>query len=248
MLSKKFEGEYSRFNNEADLAEDDRIIILVDLETIVSSLNYQLTQVELRTTKLETLLTEEQIGDIIGQNAAYAGKVFEAKSKLSSVKEIQKNRISSQNKAKLPNITIPKFIPKPKNMYSDFQIFKASFESIFLDSNLYTSVQLFNYLVSFLGGEAKDLCSRYAITQNFSGAYKELVDVYDRPQLLIQESIEHLSRLERPNSNVSALRNLYLKQNPLVSLLLKFIGDSITVDEALLLNTLLSKIPYRMDK
>ena len=31
----------------------------------------------------------------------------------------------------------------------------------------------------FLGGKTKDLCARYAITQNFFGAYKELVDCYD---------------------------------------------------------------------
>ena len=71
--------------------------------------------------------------------------MFHCKSKLASTKEHEKNRQDRQAKAVPPNITIAKFIPKGKTMYSDFQSFKRSFESLFLDNKLYSKIQLFNY-------------------------------------------------------------------------------------------------------
>ena len=44
------------------------------------------------------------------------------------------------------------------------------------------------------------------------------------------------------------MRNLYLKQNQTVALLFKFIKDKHKVDEALLLRSLISKVPYSFDK
>ena len=128
-----------------------------------------------------------------------------------------KNITQSQSKVTLPNIAICKFIPKGKTMYSDLQVFRSSFETIFINNELYTPFELYNYPASFLGGDARDVCTRYYITQDFAGAYKELITCYDRSQLLIQGSIDNLNTLERPNSNFSSLRILYVKQNQSVS-------------------------------
>ena len=83
-------------------------------------------------------------------------------------------------------------------VFQDFQSFKASFESLFIENNFYSKVQLFNYLISFLGGTALELCMRYAITQDFESAYKELCAAYDRPDLLITECLTHLEEIEKP--------------------------------------------------
>ena len=98
------------------------------------------------------LLDEDALTDLIGQNATYSDRVFFCKSKLASAKEHEKARVQRQAKAVLPSITIARFIPRGKSMYSDFQTFKSSFESLFLNNNLYSKIQLYNYLLSFLGG------------------------------------------------------------------------------------------------
>ena len=72
-------------------------------------------------------------------------------------------------------------------MYSEFQTFKGSFESLFLENKLYSKIQLFNYLLSFLGGEGLQLCQRFSVTQSFDDAWTELTSCYDRPDLLISE-------------------------------------------------------------
>ena len=89
---------------------------------------------------------------------------------------------------------------------------------------------------------------RYAITQDFEGAYKELCAAYDRPDLLITECLTHLEENEKPKGSASSMRNLYLEQNQTVALLFKFIKDKHKVDEALLLRSLICKVPYSFDK
>ena len=44
------------------------------------------------------------------------------------------------------------------------------------------------------------------------------------------------------------MRTLYHKQNHTVSLLFQFIGESVKVDEAILMRSLLNKVPYTYDK
>lgn len=148
----------------------------------------------------------------------------------------------------LPSITIAKFTPKGKLMYSEFQTFKGSFESLFLENKLYSKIQLFNYLLSFLGGEALQLCQRFSVTQSFDDAWTELTSCYDRPDLLISECLSHLENIEKPKGSAFSMRQLYLKQTQSVSLLLKFIGGSIKIDESVLMRSLLSKVPYSFDK
>ena len=133
-------------------------------------------------------------------------------------------------------------------MCSEFQTFKGSFESLFLENKLYSKIQLFNYLLSFLGGEALQLCQRFSVTQSFDDAWTELTSCYDRPDLLISECLSHLENIEKPKGSAFSMRQLYLKQTQSVSLLLKFIGGSIKIDESVLMRSLLSKVPYSFDK
>ena len=197
---------------------------------------------------MELILNEDALSELVTKNASYSEKVFKCRSELAALKEHEKNRVQRQAKAVLPNIQISKFVPKGKMVFQDFQSFKASFESLFIENNFYSKVQLFNYLISFLGGTALELCMRYAITQDFESAYKELCAAYDRPDLLITECLTHLEEIEKPKPIASSMRNLYLKQNQTVALLFKFIKDKHKVDEALLLRSLISKVPYSFDK
>ena len=245
-LVKKFEIEFSNLETAAD--EDERSEVLISLDQITSSLSYQLTQVEHKTTKLELLLDEDALIDLVARNSTYSEKVFYCKSKLTAAKEHEKDRKARQAKAVLPSITIAKFTPKGRMMYSDFQTFKGSFESLFLESNFYSKIQLFNYLLSFLGGEALQLCQRFSITQSFDEAWAELTSCYDRPDLLISECLAHLESIEKPRGSAFSMRQLYLRQNQSVSMLLKFIGGSIKIDESVLMRSLLAKVPYSFDK
>ena len=245
-LVKKFESQFSNLEIAAD--EDERSEVLISLDQISSSLAYQLTEVEHKTTKLELLLDEDALIDLVAKNSTYSEKVFYCKSKLAAAKEHEKDRKARQAKAVLPSITIAKFTPRGKMMYSDFQTFKGSFESLFLDNNLYSKIQLFNYLLSFLGGDALQLCQRFSVTQSFDEAWTELNSCYDRPDLLISECLAHLESLEKPKGSAFSMRQLYLKQNQSVSLLLRFIGGSIKIDESVLMRSLLAKVPYSFDK
>ena len=66
--------------------------------------------------------------------------------------------------------------------------------------------------------------------------------------LLISECLAHLEGLEKPKGSAASMRQLYLKQHQCVSLLLKFIGGSVKIDESVLMRSLLCKIPYSFDK
>ena len=244
-LQTKFELEYDKLK---DSSEEQRLEILVNLDQVTSSLTYQLTQIEAKTNKLELLLDEELLHDVVSKNAVYSEKVFFCKSQLSSLKETQKSRLALQSKAVLPAISIKKFGIKTKSMYAEFQQFKASFDSLFVSNGVYTKVQLFNYLISFLSGQALELTMRYSMGQDFESAYRELNKTYDRKDLLITECLEFLENLEKPKGNASSMRTLYHKQNHTVSLLFQFIGESVKVDEAILMRSLLNKVPYTYDK
>ena len=91
------------------------------------------------------------MSELVTKNASYSEKVFKCRSELTALKEHEKNRVQRQAKAVLPNIQISKFVPKGKLIFQEFQSFKASFESLFIENNFYSKVQLFNYLISFLG-------------------------------------------------------------------------------------------------
>ena len=121
-LSKKFETQFSNLEIAAD--EDERSEVLISLDQINSSLAYQLTQVEHKTIKLELLLDEDALIDLVAKNSTYSEKVFYCKSKLAAAKEHEKVRQARQAKAVLPSITIAKFRPKGNMVYSDFQTFK----------------------------------------------------------------------------------------------------------------------------
>lgn len=244
-LLKKFNSLNKYLSTSTD---EDRGELLVELDQIASSLSYQLTQIGHKTTKLELLLDEDSLSDLIKKNATYSEKVFKCKSRLLAIKEHEKVREQRQAKTVLPSISIQKFTPKGKLVYQEFQAFKASFESLFLNNDMYSQVQLFNYLLSFLGGSALELCQRYSIDQNFDTAYAELCNCYDRPDLLVSECLAHLESLEKPRGNAFSMRQLYLKQNQTVALLFKFIGGSLKVDESVLMRSLLCKVPYAFDK
>ena len=246
ILSKKFDALLETLSSLTE--ESDRSEATIQLDQITSALNYQLTQVENKSNKLELILNEDALAELVTKNAAYSEKVFKCRSELAALKEHEKNRVQRQAKAVLPNISITKFVPKGKLIFQEFQSFKASFESLFIENNFYSKVQLFNYLISFLGGTALELCMRYAVMQDFEGAYKELCAAYDRPDLLITECLTHLEEIEKPKGTAASMRNLYLKQNQTVALLFKFIKDKHKVDEALLLRSLICKVPYSFDK
>ena len=59
--------------------------MLVSLDQITSSLSHQLTQVENKSNKLESLLDEDLLADLVEKNATYSEKVFYCKSKLDAV-------------------------------------------------------------------------------------------------------------------------------------------------------------------
>ena len=69
-LVKKFEIEFSNLETAAD--EDERSEVLISLDQITSSLSYQLTQVEHKTTKLELLLDEDALIDLVARNSTYS--------------------------------------------------------------------------------------------------------------------------------------------------------------------------------
>ena len=94
-------------------------------------------------------------------------------------------------------------------MYAEFQQFKASFDSLFVCNDVYSKVQLFNYLISFLSGQALELTLRYSMGQDFDSAYRELNKTYDRKDLLITECLELLENLEKPKGNSLSMRTLY---------------------------------------
>ena len=83
-LQNEFDLEYGKIK---DSSEEERLAILVNLDQLSSSLTYQLTQIEARTNKLELLLDEESLQDVVSNNAVYSEKVFLCKSQLSSLKE-----------------------------------------------------------------------------------------------------------------------------------------------------------------
>ena len=97
------------------------------------------------------ILNEDALAELVTKNAAYSEKVFKCRSELAALKEHEKNRVQRQAKAVLPNIQISKFVPKGKLIFQEFQSFKASFASLFNENNFHSKVQLFNYLISFLG-------------------------------------------------------------------------------------------------
>ena len=75
----KFVSEYDNLDPLTD--KEHRSEILVTLDQVCSGLEYQLKQVENKTIKLELLLDEDALTDLIGQNATYSDKVFYCKSK-----------------------------------------------------------------------------------------------------------------------------------------------------------------------
>ena len=97
ILAKKFDTEFDKLELASD--EDIRSEVLVSLDQISSSLSYQLTQVENKSTKLESLLDEDSLTDLVARNATYSEKVFYCKSKLAVAKEDEK--IGFKGKPKL---------------------------------------------------------------------------------------------------------------------------------------------------
>ena len=69
-LVKKFEIEFSNLETAAD--EDESSEVLISLDEITSSLSYQLTQVEHKPTKLELLLDEDALIDLVAREFTFA--------------------------------------------------------------------------------------------------------------------------------------------------------------------------------
>ena len=133
ILSKKFDALLETLSSLTE--ESDRSEATIQLDQITSALNYQLTQVENKSNKLELILNEDALAELVTKNAAYSEKVFKCRSELAALKEHEKNRVQRQAKAVLPNISITKFVPKGKLIFQEFQSFKASFESLFIENN-----------------------------------------------------------------------------------------------------------------
>lgn len=112
----------------------------------------------------------------------------------------------SNTQVRLPAIEIPSF----SGDYLQWRHFKDTFECIIVNNSSLSAIQRFQYLLSALHGEARQLVQNISISEaNFKIAYDLICNRYDNKKLLASQHVKALLSLPTAHKDtVSELRQL----------------------------------------
>ena len=115
---------------------------------------------------------------------------------------------AGQARAKLPKISLEKFTGNPELWYA----FWDSFSSLIDDNADLNEIDKFNYLRSFLGGEALSSISGLSLTrENYGSAVSLLKDRFGKKVFVISSHMDSLMKLMQgsPMDSTRKLRRVY---------------------------------------
>ncbi|EYB91440.1 hypothetical protein Y032_0206g1994 [Ancylostoma ceylanicum] len=142
---------------------------------------------------------------------------------------------------KLPPIPIPIFTGKVQEYTNFWTLFESN-----VDRQPLTNLQKFNYLITALRGEPRELIKRYPITEaNYTHAIQLLRDKYGDESKLIADLQSRLEMTKADNKSIYAQRRLLEQILPIVTQLEEL---GITLNGSYPTKKLLSKFSYTLQR
>ncbi|EPB65880.1 zinc knuckle, partial [Ancylostoma ceylanicum] len=142
---------------------------------------------------------------------------------------------------KLPPIPIPIFTGKVQEYTNFWTLFESN-----VDRQPLTNLQKFNYLITALRGEPRELIKRYPITEaNYTHAIQLLRDKYGDESKLIADLQSLLEMTKADNKSIYAQRRLLEQILPIVTQLEEL---GITLNGSYPTKKLLSKFSYTLQR
>ncbi|XP_055916039.1 uncharacterized protein LOC129948917 [Eupeodes corollae] len=212
-------GTITRVSTFSESVVDSTPIDMLEIQ--LKKLQEAWSEFVLQQNNLYEFYDQEGFLDPEPEYGEYETKYFEAFSKLSGSirKHPDKDRdeastinasvlqkSNSRQSVVLPKLVIPVFIGD----YKDLPVFKDLFTGT-IDCNVsLTGTQKFQYLKSFLGGEAATLLKHISCTEeNYLEAWDKLEARYDKKHLIVQSFIKSFMALPSSNNlNLETLRKL----------------------------------------
>ncbi|XP_055846848.1 uncharacterized protein LOC129912570 [Episyrphus balteatus] len=154
---------------------------------------YALIQNSIRNLSKSSSITDQSLGDTLASQQA------------SILKKLDANQVNPKT-VKLPECKIPTFYGD----YKDWPGFRDLFTGTIDRNTSITATQKFQYLKSFLGGDAANLIKHISCSENnYLEAWDKLEARFDKKHLIIQSFIQSFISLQSCSSNnVQSLRKL----------------------------------------
>ncbi|XP_055918318.1 uncharacterized protein LOC129950401 [Eupeodes corollae] len=212
-------GTITRVSTFSESVVDSTPIDMLEIQ--LKKLQEAWSEFVLQQNNLYEFYDQEGFVDPEPEYGEYETKYFEAFSKLSG--SIRKHPDKDRDEASTINasvlqksnsrqsVVLPKLvIPVFTGDYKDWPVFKDLFTGT-IDCNVsLTGTQKFQYLKSFLGGEAATLLKHISFTEeNYLEAWDKLEARYDKKHLIVQSFIKSFMALPSSNNlNLETLRKL----------------------------------------
>ncbi|GFX38826.1 uncharacterized protein TNCV_1889901 [Trichonephila clavipes] len=213
-LINKIEGKINNENEPVD-----------QFEVFIEQLNDKESNLSLLNTLIEDRLSVDTITEDIEASEEIKEKIIFWKTKLSSkirrinsdsiqVDTVSRNiQVIDSNSFECMNINLPKLhINKYSGNYSEWLDFYNLFESSIHNNNRLSKVDKFNYLKSYLCGNALACINGFPISDdNYDRALDLLKDRFGNKNMLINAHLSNLLNLTpvRNPTDIVGLRNLY---------------------------------------
>ena len=176
--------------------------------SMIKKLEDQIVELSEKDDEIELIIREGTEFEILAEEIMSSLKEFNeqhvrTKTELNS-SQIRKDR----DAVRLPKLEITKFSGNPIL----WQTFNDSYEAAINSSSSLSKVEKFNYLRSYLEGEALHTVSGLSLTNdNYEKALKLLKDRFGNPQLIISTHMNELLKLKKIHSDkdLSAIRRFY---------------------------------------
>lgn len=204
--------EFAEKASENNISRMQFKIMYNEYGTIVSEFkkHHQSLLSLLATQESEDVNAEESIRKDFEFNCSYVSVLY---TNMFSNEDFAKNTknesisINSKPNVKLPKIEIPKFAGDIKQ----FKTFNDMFTSLIHENDCLCDIEKFNYLLSFLQGEALNLVQRINLSsENYKTAYDLLTKKYDNPRVI---AFAHLQAMDNApyitnSKSLKSLQNL----------------------------------------
>ncbi|GFV26305.1 uncharacterized protein TNCV_4029481 [Trichonephila clavipes] len=213
-LLSKIEGKINNENEPVD-----------QFEAFIDQLNDKESNLSLLNTLIEDRLSVDTITEDIEASEEIKEKIIFWKTKLSSkirrinsdssqIDTVSRNiQVIDSNSFECMNINLPKLhINKYSGNYSEWLDFYNLFESSIHNNNRLSKVDKFNYLKSYLCGNALACINGFPISDdNYDRALDSLKDRFGNKNMLINAHLSNLLNLTpvRNPTDIVGLRNLY---------------------------------------
>ncbi|GFU43695.1 uncharacterized protein TNCV_1092911 [Trichonephila clavipes] len=213
-LINKIEGKINNENEPVD-----------QFEAFIEQLNDKESNLSLLNTLIEDRLSVDTITEDMEASEEIKEKIIFWKTKLSSkirrinsdsiqVDTVSRNiQVNDSNSFECMNINLPKLhINKYSGNYSEWLDFYNLFESSIHNNNRLSKVDKFNYLKSYLCGNALACINGFPISDdNYDRALDLLKDRFGNKNMLINAHLSNLLNLTpvRNPTDIVGLRNLY---------------------------------------